>query len=195
MLSKVVSLKSILAYQGLSSGYSFRGKINHIPKGGLRVIQLKDFENNYSSIGENCFLVGGENIKSKYFLEDGDILFTAKGSNNYALVYGVIDDIPTIASSAMFVLRINRSLADPYYVAWYINQSKSQNYLKTNESGTYVTSISKTTIEGIPITLPTLEVQTKVASVARLHNKKLFLENKITELKNILITNQLLNAL
>ena len=48
MQSKKVILKSILSYQGLTSGYSFRGKIKHIHNGGVRVIQLKDFEDNYT---------------------------------------------------------------------------------------------------------------------------------------------------
>jgi restriction endonuclease S subunit len=195
MQSKIVNLKSILNYQGLSSGYSFRGKIKHVHNGGVRVIQLKDFEDNYTYLGNDCYLVDSDKIKSKYYLEPGDILFTGKGTNNFALVFKSKDDIPTIASSALFVIKVDNSVANPKFVAWYINQSKVQNYFKTNEAGTYNTSINKTTLEETPIMLPALEVQNKIAKIANLHNQELALTNKIVELKNKLTTTQLLNIL
>ena len=162
MQSKIVALKSILTYKGLSSGYSFRGKIKHVHNGGVRVIQLKDFENDYTTIGNDCYLVDSETIKNKYYLETGNILFTSKGTNNFAIVFEDIDDTPTIASSALFVLKVDESLANPYFVAWYMNQSKVQNYFQTNEAGTYNTSINKTTLEETPIALPSLETQAKI---------------------------------
>lgn len=195
MQSKIVNLKSILTYQGLSSGYSFRGKIKHVHNGGVRVIQLKDFEDNYTSIGDDCYLIDGDTVKSKYYLESGNILFTAKGTNNFAIVFKGIDDTPTIASSALFVLKVDDNLANPHFVAWYINQSKVQNYFKTNEAGTYNTSINKTTLEETPIALPSLEIQTKIATIANLHNQEQLLSNKIAVLKNKLTTTQLLNTL
>tara|TARA_R110002051_G_scaffold78626_1_gene142197 strand:+ start:4279 stop:4866 length:588 start_codon:yes stop_codon:yes gene_type:complete len=195
MQSKKVILKSILSYQGLTSGYSFRGKIRHIHNGGVRVIQLKDFEDNYTYIGNDCYLVDSDMIKSKYYLESGDILFTGKGTNNFAIVFKNTDDTPTIASSALFVIKVDQNIANPNYVAWYINQSKVQNYFKTNEAGTYNTSINKTTLEETPIVLPSLEMQTKIAKIANFHNQELALSNKIRELKNKLTTTQLLNVL
>ena len=195
MQSKIVNLKSILSYRGLSSGYSFRGKIKHLHNGGVRVIQLKDFEDSYTSLGDDCYLVDSDKIKNKYYLEAGDVLFTSKGTNNFALVFKEIDNIPTIASSAIFVIKVDRNKANPDFVAWYINQSKVQNYFKTNEAGTYNTSINKTTLEETPIVLPELEVQNNIAKIANLHNQELALSNKVIELKNKLITTQLLNIL
>ena len=195
MNSKKVILKSILSYQGLTSGYSFRGKIKHIYNGGVRVIQLKDFENNYTDIGNDCYFVDSDMIKSKYYLKSGDILFTGKGTNNFALVFRSKDDIPTIASSALFVIKVDQNLANPNFIAWYINQSKVQNYFKTNEAGTYNTSINKTTLEETPIVLPSLAVQSKIAKIANLHNQELALSNKIIELRNKLTKTQLLNSL
>ena len=195
METKIVELKSILKKGGLSSGYSFRGKIHNIHNGGVRIIQLKDFINEYTAIGEECFLITAEKIKPKYFLESGDILFIAKGANNYALVFETIDNTPTIASSALFVVKVDEKVASPHYVAWYINQNTVQNYFKTNEAGTYVTSINKTAIQGIPIAFPSLKLQKQIAKLAQLHLKEKELVTEITNLKNTLITNQLLNTL
>lgn len=195
MQSKSVILKSILAKEGLSSGYSVRGKIAHINDGGVRIVQLKDFENDYTAIGDKCFLMNAEKIKSKYYLENGNVLFIAKGTNNYAVVFEARDNIPTIASSALFVIKVDKKIADPHYIAWYINQSKVQNYLKTNEAGTYVTNINKKTVEEIPVALPSLQVQNRIARITGLHLQEKRLKAEITDLKNKLITNQLLNIL
>lgn len=156
-------------------------------------MQLKDFENDYTTIGEECILIAGDKIKSKYHLKGGDILFTAKGTNNYAVVYEDRDDTPTIASSALFVIKVDKTRANPYYIAWYMNQNTVQNYFKTNETGTYVTSVNKTAIEAIPISLPTMEIQNKIAKITSLHLREKRLRAEITDLKNKLITNQLLN--
>lgn len=191
----IADLKSVLSEGGLSSGYSFRGKISRIPDGEIRIIQLKDFMNDYTAIGSECYLIDGKKIKPKYYLENGDILFTAKGTHNYAMVFETIDEIPTIASSALFVIKVNKIRADPHYIAWYINQKTVQNYLKTNEAGTYVTNINKSAVAGIPIALPSLKLQKQIAQVARLHLKEKQLISRINTLKETLITNQLLNTL
>lgn len=195
MKSKSVLLKQILTHEGLSSGYSVRGKISNIPDGGIKIIQLKDLIDDYTSIGQDCFQLEIDKIKPKYYLQNGDILFIAKGANNYALVYEKIDPLPTIASSALFVIRIEKSIANPNYVSWYINQHKVQNYFKTNEAGTYVTNINRKTIEEIPIQLPSLYIQDKIAKVARLHVKEKQLTTEISNLNDKLITSQLFNQL
>src|SRR5680860_122219 len=79
-----VKLKFLVGYSGIFSGYSFRGKITPAKGGDLRVIQLKDIENDYTTIGKECIFVHQNQVKDKYYLKDGDILFISKGANNYA---------------------------------------------------------------------------------------------------------------
>jgi restriction endonuclease S subunit len=160
----------------------------------VRVIQLKDFENYYTSLGNECFKIDGFKIKEKYYLKHKDILFISKGTNNFALTFKPHDDVPTIASSALFVIRVDEKKAVSEYVAWYVNQSKAQRYLKWNETGTYVPSISKSTVEQMPIALPSLEKQRRIAQIAQLNTKEQKLHSKIKELKNNLVQNQLLNT-
>lgn len=195
MRVKKTKLKSIIPYEGLASGYSFRGKITNKPNGNVRVIQLKDFTNNYSEIGEECYLVDGTKIKDKYYLQDGDILFISKGANNFAVTFNKTDSIPTIASSALFVITVDPKVANPRYVAWYINQAPVQSYFKQNEMGTYITSINKKTVEEIPLKLPPIQVQEKIAALAVLATKEQILHNQIKELRGSLIQTLLLKSI
>lgn len=195
MHSQKIKLKTLIKDSGLFSGYSFRGKVLHDSEGTHRVIQLKDFQDNYSSIGQNCVLVDGGKIKPKYLLEDGDILFISKGSNNFSVVYEKKDNVPTISSSSTFVIRLNKNVALPEYVSWYMNQNIVQSYLKQNLMGTYIQNINRPTVEEIPIALPNLETQKRIAKLSDLHNKEQKMLSEIKELRSVLIQQQLLNSI
>ncbi|HET8839014.1 MAG TPA: restriction endonuclease subunit S, partial [Flavobacteriaceae bacterium] len=168
-------LKSIIKPSGIASGYSFRGKINSSPKGNLRVIQLKDMENDYTSIGNDCTLIDADEIKEKYYLEKGDILFISKGANNYATVYELDNKLPSVASSVFYVIKVDTLKVDPHYIAWYINKTEAQQYFQAHAAGTYSLSINKEVVEDIPIQLPSLEIQKKVANVAKLAQKEQYI--------------------
>lgn len=195
MGNDTIKIKSLVSYRGIFSGYSFRGKINPEKDGELQVIQLKDIKNDYTGIGNSCIFIKGDIIKNKYYLEEGDILFTSKGANNYAVVFQGKRDYESVASSAFFVLRMDKTKANPQYVAWYINQTKVQQYLESQATGTYTTSINRETVENIPILLPTLLEQAKIAHIAALASKEQNLHKQLMEHKKRLIQIQLLSAI
>lgn len=190
-----IKIKSLVSYQGIFSGYSFRGKIKPEKGGELQVIQLKDIENDHSIIGESCIFVKGDSIKDKYYLKEGDILFSSKGANNYAIVFHAQNNYESVASSAFFVLRLDKDKALPEYVAWYINQSTVQQYLESQAIGTYTTSINRETVENIPIVLPSLSEQAKIAHIATLASKEQNLYLQLMENKKRLLQIQLLTAI
>lgn len=188
-------LKSIIQPGGIASGYSFRGKVLPSTNGDLRVVQLKDMENAYSTIGKNCTLITGGDIKEKYFLQKGDILFISKGTNNFAVVFELEDEIPTVASSVFYVIKVNASFADPDYVAWYINTGYTQKHFQAHAVGTYSLNINREVVENIPVQLPSLEIQKKIATVAQLARKEQYIYTSLKEKRNLLIENQLLKAI
>lgn len=195
MKIKKTLLKRIVISNGIASGYSFRGKIKGSLNGDLRVVQLKDMENDYSNIGNDCTYIDGSDIKEKYCLEVGDILFISKGANNFATVYDLKDGVATVASSVFYVIKVDTSKANPYYVAWYINKSRVQQYFTTHASGTYSLSINKEVVEDIPLLLPSLEVQGKIARVAELAKKEQYIYNALREKRNQLLEVQLLKSI
>lgn len=195
MHKNITKIKSLVTYGGIFSGYSFRGKISADIDGKLQVIQLKDIENDYTEIGNECIFIKRHKVKDKYYLKQGDILFTSKGANNYAIVYNPNGDIESVASSAFFVLRIDQEKAIPNYVAWFINQKKVQKYLESQATGTYTTSINRETIENISILLPSIEQQNKIAEIASLASKEQNLYTQLIENRSRLIQTQLLTTL
>ena len=188
-------LKSIIRRGGITSGYSFRGKITGSSDGTLRVVQLKDMQHEYTSIGRDCTLIDADGMKKKQYLKEGDILFIAKGANNFATVFEPVDQLPSIASSVFYVIKVNAAKADPHYIAWYINKTQVQKYFQAHAAGTYSRNINKEVVENIPLQLPSLEIQKKIARVAKLAQKEQYLYEQLKEKRNKLLETQLIKAI
>lgn len=176
----------------LFSGFSFRTKVQNDPRGDLHVIQMKNLEHNYSSIKPDLIKVASEKISGKFFLQKGDVLFIAKGSNNYALEYN-LELKKAIAASAFFIIRPDQTRVVPSYLAWYINQPPVQQYLKENMAGTYIPNINKGTIKGIMIALPTIEIQQKIVAVDNLRKRENLLMSQIMEKRELGVSAALLD--
>ena len=181
MTSKL-NLKAVLS--GFFAGFSFRQKVENDPNGDVHVIQMKDLEHNYSTIGVNLTKISSEIVSSKSFLRKGDVLLITKGANNYAVEYK-LDFEKAIAASAFFVLRPDPRKVIPAYLAWYINQTPVQQHLKANLAGTYIPNLNKGAIEEIVITLPTIEEQELVVAIDSLRTREFELTTKLLEKRNV----------
>lgn len=175
------------------SGQAFQGRIETDPEGDCRVVQMRDIDKTYSKIQHLPHLVKSEEIPFKQFLQTGDVLFIAKGSNNYAFVFD--ESYKAVASSVFFVLRPDKKKANPYYIAWYINQSTAQAYLHVGKEGSSVTNINKNTLERLPLKLPPMELQSKIARVHQLLQKEIFLSRAILKKKKLFIEKGLLTKI
>jgi restriction endonuclease S subunit len=185
-------LKSVL--HSISSGFSFRNKIENNEKGDLLVIQMKDLRDAYSAIGNNLIKVSSELVARSYCLEKGDVLFIAKGSNNYSLEFNL--NLPNvIASSAFFVLRPETAAISPGYLAWSLNQTDAQRYFKQNTAGTYIPNINIGTVENISIEIPSMEIQRKIVAIDQLRRRERLLHEEIINKNDEVIQAALLQLL
>jgi len=187
----MISLTTLLT--GIYTGFSFRSGVKDEPGGDLSVIQMKDLENDYSSINPHLTRIrSGKINRHRVYLEKGDVLFVAKGSNNFAIEYR-LDLARAIASSAFFVLRPDYAKIVPAYLAWYINQPPAQQFLKTNMAGTYVPNINKSTLEDIVIAVPPQAAQEKIVVIDQLRKKEQLLVGRIMEKRGLAIRRALLD--
>lgn len=169
----------------ITSGQTFRTKIEHNPNGEVAVIQMKDMNDDYTGIGFELSLVAFDEISNSQILQKGDVLFLARGNNNKAFVFDMDD--PAVAVSLFFVLRPKKEKVDPYYLAWFLNQPNTQNYLQSTQEGSTVASIKKQALGDLEIKVPSLNEQQKIASIYHLHLKEMELMDQIREKRNELI--------
>jgi len=175
----------------ISSGQTFRKKVESDVNGQVWVIQMKDLNKSYTSIAQTPVSVNEQDISQSQLLENGDILFLAKGNNNKAFVFQ--ESHPAVAVSLFFIFKTDRGKLLPEYLAWFLNQKDTQNLLKSTREGSTVSSIKKVTLENLLIPLPSIEEQEYIAKIYSLHTKEEQLGLKLAEKRNNLIDTLLIN--
>lgn len=134
---------------------------------------------------------------NKHLLKPGDVLFAAKGYKNYAAWYESKNQ-PAVASTSFFVIRLGETLSNkilPAYLAWFINSPLAQSFLRARALGTSIASIGKSVLEELEFFVPGIEVQRVILEINQLREKEKQLKNKIEDLREKQIQQQLLNGI
>jgi restriction endonuclease S subunit len=122
---------------------------------------------------------------TKHLLKSGDVLFAAKGNRNFAAIYEAKLGL-AVASSTFFVIRLNEDFRKKVrndFLAWFLNQPQSQQYLKSKAIGTSLPSISKPVLESLEIAVPTIAIQKAILKIYELQKKEKQLKQQIEELR------------
>jgi len=135
-----------------------------------------------------------EGISEKHLLKDGDVLFAAKGTKNFAAVFENHNK-PAVASTSFFVIRLTDRKLLPHYLAWFLNNDATQSLLKGQATGTSIPSISKQVLADLEIPVPALEIQEAIIQLSKLLSKEKELKQRIESLRDKQIQQQILNAI
>lgn len=114
------------------------------------------------------------NKLQKHLLQDYDLLFAAKGLNNFAVVYHSSMG-KAVASSSFIVFRLpaaSRKIISPDYLAWFISHDKKIRLLHDQQLGTTIPSINMKQLAGLEIDIPAMEIQQKIVKVQRLREQE-----------------------
>lgn len=149
----------------IRSGHPFRSKVEHSPSSWDHyVLQLKDVQKESHIDLSHAAQVLMSNERSPHPLQPGDILLRARGGYYYSALF-TADQPNVIAASQFFILSPTISRADPAYLCWFLNQPASQQYFARNDSGSNIPMINKRAISELPVTLPSLATQHKIAKI------------------------------
>lgn len=176
-----VSLKDLA---DIKAGYPFRGAVPDKPEKGeanASVIRLKDV-----SIEEpmNWRALAQANLQGRKkpdWLQDGDILFQARGSKSNAYY---LYDVPerVVCAPHFFQIRVNTKVGiNPEFLAWQINQLPIQGYFDKNAGGTVMRHVSRSVLEQVEVLVPPMETQDKVVALANTLLKEKLLFQALTE--------------
>lgn len=135
-----------------------------------------------------------EGISEKHLLKDGDVLFAAKGTKNFAAVFENHNE-PSVASTSFFVIRPTDKKVMPQYLAWVLNNHTTQTLLKGQAIGTSIPSISKQVLENLEIAVPSIETQKAILQITKLRNKEKSLKKEIEVLRDKFLHQQLFQAM
>jgi hypothetical protein len=163
-------------------------------EGDVACLQVKHFDD----LGRLTSDLHGDllssQISERHLLKNGDVLFAAKGAKNFATVCEALE-LPAVASTSFFVLRVKDGGILPEFLAWSLNGSVAMSYLKALASGTSIPSISKQVLEELELTIPEVQLQKHVLQIEQLRRRERDLITQIQALKEKKVQHIITNSI
>jgi len=179
-------LKEIATIQ---SGYISRGKIEPLENGSHLLLQARDVDAHALTYKiDNLIRFNPAMSPKDWVLRKGDILFMARGARNFSVL---LKDIPdsVLAAACFFIIRVSSEKILPAYLFWYLNQEPAGHYIQRHSGrGVHMPVVRRSTLEGIDVPCPPLEIQEKIAEMDRLMSKEQELYKKLAEKRRKMIT-------
>ena len=146
-------------------GYLTRAAVKHDPAGTHCILQIRDFSHDRASASlTDMVRISPESHSSVRPLQPGDVLFLAKGANNFAFA---VPDLPapTLAAAYFFVLRCAPAI-QPEYLAWFLNHDSTRAVLtRLSTKGAHMPIIRRDILETLDIPLPPVTIQQTIVNL------------------------------
>lgn len=155
-------LKDLAEVRG---GHPFRGGVPTTHHGNAAVVQMRDVCASGEIGWGNLSRTDIDAAKGADWLEEGDILFAARGARHYAVC---LRNVPaaTVCVQHFFVVRCRDERIVPDYLAWHINREPSQRFLSTKAEGSDQLSIRRRVLEEMPVAVPSVAAQVELVELA-----------------------------
>ena len=171
------------------AGYTFRKALQENTDGGMFVIRAKDISDELYIDKGNLIRIDFQEHKTKAFVKKNDIIISVRGKFKAGIIRDSIKNI--IASSSVYILRLEDKKILPEYLTIYFNSRAGQSELKKIATGTIIKTILRKELEDIKITIPKLHTQNKIIELYK-NNKA---QQKILDRKKVLIDEVLENII
>lgn len=161
----------------IRSGYTFRGAIEPVPDGDVRILQIKDLEQDWQGDHEALPAISWEQRVEPPFLGQGEIVVAARGNRNVAVVYR--SNIPVVATSQFLIVTLRRKECEivPEYLCWVLNHPVTQQMF--NRSGTNIQLITKAALLDVEIPVPSVYTQRQLIELQRVWQEEDIIINKL----------------
>jgi hypothetical protein len=175
-------------------GYQSREGIRAHPDGSHFLLQARDFNTLHQVDWSNLtrFTPAGSTTKSE--IRQGDVLFLAKGQDNFAYPINCVTN-HVLAANSFYILRPDKATVLPDYLAWWLNQTPAQEYIKLNRSGSSLPFLSVSALSCLEVPIPNIEMQRKIGDLELLRKKEADLLGLYLTKKTALIQTVCLNAI
>lgn len=151
-------------------------------KGTIPYLQAKHFNEFGQYSGENDTFLEEDPKSIANLLQEGDILFVAKGFRFFATLYK--EELGNaIASSIFFILRTDKTKIIPAYLVSVLNLPKNLLHFQQSGAGSTIPSIRKNELADFTFNLIPLKEQQKVVALQELYLKDMELTNNIIKEK------------
>jgi len=175
-------------------GATLRGRDATRPdsKGSYRFVRIGDISQDGTLQGKDFLRIEpNEPVNEELWLRPGDVLFPNRGTRTTAFAFH-LDEPRTIVGPQFFIIRPNRKMVSPEYLAWFLRSGQAAAHFESRRKGTYVQIIQRSDLAELEIPLPPLAKQLQVVQIAELALQERELAERLLRLKWRYVTEHLL---
>jgi len=178
----------LLEIADIRSGYLTRTGVEPKGAGSHYLLQIRDFNPPRTGVYKDHLVrFTPEVLASVQPIHDGDVIFLAKGANNFAYAVSSLP-VPTLAASYFFVLRPHTQLL-PGYLTWFLNQHATRRELsRFASSGVRMPVVRRAVLENMEVPLPALTVQASIVELDKLMMQEQDLMTELARKKRELVS-------
>jgi len=166
-------------------GYLNRTSVRSVPTGTHRLLQARDVSPQHGLRLDVAVRFRPERNPDLYRVSRGDILLAARGDDHRACLIEVeLQDV--LASSVFYIIRPGEDMVAGY-LAWWLNQPDSQAALESASRGTGIGYIPRPLMEHLPVVVPPLEVQRRIATAMDLWQRQQSIQARLDQRRETLI--------
>ena len=176
-----VSLKSVLQPKGYIRGpFGSALKRGDMLDTGIPVYEQQHAI--YNSRTFRFFISPAKAIEmNRFAVEENDLIISCSGTVGMVSLIQK-NDPKGIISQALLLLRANPKIIDPVFLNYFFKSQEGYNSIISRSSGSVQVNISKReVIESIPIPLPPIDVQKKIAAILSILDKKITINRAIND--------------
>lgn len=158
-------------------------------------LQVNDFDVHGGFKNKAVPLLHSRRLKPAHLLQEGDILFAAKGTNNFAALY-TPGPTPAVASTSFIVIRLRQLFQNPIlpaFLAWQLNHPAVLDGLKKRATGSTMPVITLPQLAAAMLQVPPLQKQKAIIELHALHQKEKRLLQRQAQLKETFMQQALLH--
>lgn len=156
----------------IRTGYTFRKAVSLEGSADLLGLQIGDVRQTNVIDPSTLVPIQWEGKGEPPILQPGEVALVAKGDKNYAAIFPDQDQ-KVIPSSQFLILSVkNTAKLSPEFLCWLLNHPDIQQKLTEFQVGTKIYSVSKKSVQGLQVPLPSREVQEKLLRLESLFEQE-----------------------
>jgi len=114
---------------------------------------------------------------SRYCVQEGDIVYSRRGDVEKCADIGKAE-IGWLCGTGCLRIRIDSSKADSKYIAYYLSTEDMKSWISNNAVGTTMPNLNSSILQQVPLSLPSLDEQKRIASILSSLDDKIDLLNR-----------------
>ena len=114
---------------------------------------------------------------SRYCVQEGDIVYSRRGDVEKCAYIGKAE-IGWLCGTGCLRIRIDSSKADSKYIAYYLSTEDMKSWISNNAVGTTMPNLNSSILQQVPLSLPSLDEQKRIASILSSLDDKIDLLNR-----------------